>query len=203
MSWTVVVPVKGPVGAKTRLRLGERERAELAVAFALDTVEAALAADGVRRVLVVTSTEAADAFRAVGAEVLVEPQRRGLPAAIAAGLEPAGPGARAVLLGDVPALRPAELAGALRSAAAHPLAFVPDADDVGTVLATARAGVPHTPRFGPGSRDAHRAAGYAELDVPPGSGLRRDVDTTLDLDRVLALGVGRHTRRAVERRASA
>ncbi|WP_170028536.1 2-phospho-L-lactate guanylyltransferase [Diaminobutyricimonas aerilata] len=203
MSWSVVVPVKGPRGAKTRLALGERTRAELAVAFALDTVAAALAARHVGRVLVITGADIGEAFRALGAEVLIEQERRGLTAAIADGLAHVGDGPRAVLLGDVPALRAAELDAALTAAGAHPLAFVPDADGVGTVLATAASGVPHDPRFGPGSREAHRAAGYVELELPVDWGLRRDVDTTGDLDRVLTLGIGPHTRRAVEHRATA
>jgi 2-phospho-L-lactate guanylyltransferase len=83
----------------------------------------------------------------------------------------------AVLLGDVPALQSAELAAALALAERHPLAFVPDADGTGTVLITALVASDHAPSFGSGSRAAHAAAGYFELDLPSKSGLRRDVDT--------------------------
>jgi 2-phospho-L-lactate guanylyltransferase (CobY/MobA/RfbA family) len=163
--WTVVIPVKGTASAKSRLGAS----AELALAIALDTVAAALVA---ARVVVVTSSSIASQFEEVGA---------------------AGDGAVAVLLGDVPALRPDELAAALELAAQHPLAFVADADKDGTVLITALRAVDHRPAFGAHSRASHLAAGYVELDVPLDSGLRRDVDTAEQL-AALAPRVGPHTR---------
>jgi 2-phospho-L-lactate guanylyltransferase len=168
-SWTVVIPVKGTASAKSRLG----GSADLALAIALDTVSAAL---GAARVVVVTSAAAAAPFDALDVLVSIDPGG-GLNAAIADGVAAAGDGPVAVLLGDVPALRTAELAAALAAGLQHPLAFVPDADGEGTVLITALRAADHTPAFGPGSREAHRAAGYVELDVPADSGLRRDVDT--------------------------
>src|SRR5271168_5052444 len=55
-SWTVLLPVKVLARAKSRLAVlaGDRRR-ELALAFASDTVTAALACPEVARVLVVTS----------------------------------------------------------------------------------------------------------------------------------------------------
>ena len=128
----------------------------------------------------------------------------GLNAAIRAGLEAAGAdGAElsngvAVLLGDLPALLPSELLAALTEAERHPLAFVSDADGEGTVLITATGGAAHTPSFGAGSRAAHLAAGYVELDVAAESGLRRDVDTPDDLG-ALAERVGAYTKAALQR----
>ena len=75
----------------------------------------------------------------------------------------------------------------------HPLAFVPDADDDGTVLITALAAAGHRAAFGPHSRAAHLAAGYVELDVPLDWGLRRDVDTAAQL-AALSTRVGPRTR---------
>jgi 2-phospho-L-lactate guanylyltransferase len=82
---------------------------------------------------------------------------------------------RAVLLGDLPALRPMELGAALKAAARYPRAIVADSDGTGTTLATATAGHRHTLSFGPRSRAAHLAAGYVEL-TGEWPGLARDVD---------------------------
>jgi len=173
--WTIVVPFKGTASAKSRLG----GSAELALAIALDTVAAALA---VAPVIVVTPV--AEPFEELGAAVVADPGS-GLLGAISAGLAAAGDGAAGVLLGDVPAVQPAELADALAAAARHPLAFVADADGDGTVLITALQASDHAPAFGPGSRALHLAAGYVELDVPANSGLRRDVDTP---EQLAALG---------------
>lgn len=193
--WLVVIPVKGTEGAKSRF--GEGDHSALATAIALDTVEAALAAAGVVGVLVVTSEGAAEAFDETEALVLVEDRPAGLAVAIELGVatasEMGAPGRGiAVLLGDLPALTPAELGAALDAARVHPLAMVADAEGRGTVLITAADGAVHAAAFGPGSAARHRAAGYVPLDVPADSGLRRDVDT---LDALLALAgrVGPHT----------
>jgi 2-phospho-L-lactate guanylyltransferase len=186
--WTVVIPVKGTSGAKSRLG----GSSDLAHAIALDTVAAALeAAD----VIVVTAATMAGPFEALGARVIVD-NGAGLNAAVAQGIAAAGHGPVAVLLGDVPALRSAELAAALSLAVQHPLAFVPDADDDGTVLITALNPADHRPAFGVHSRAAHLAAGYVELNLPLQSGLRRDVDTAAQLT---ALGdrLGQRTRAAL------
>jgi 2-phospho-L-lactate guanylyltransferase len=189
--WTVVIPVKGTADAKSRLGAS----ASLAEAIALDTAAAVLAAMGSfgpdARVIVVTSAAAAPAFAALGASIVPDPGG-GLNAAIARGIAAAGDGPVAVLLGDVPALAPAELAAALSLADGHPLAMVADADGVGTVLTAALRGAAHAPAFGEGSRAAHLAAGYVELDIPLDSGLRRDVDTAEQL-RALGSRLGPRT----------
>ncbi len=167
--WTVVIPVKGTNSAKSRLGASP----DLASAIALDTVAAVLAETDV---LVVTSSTIASQFEASGARVIIEAEH-GLNAAVRQGIAAAGDGRVAVLLGDVPALRPQELAAALALAAHHPLAFVADADNDGTVLISALDPTDHRPAFGAHSRAAHLAAGYVELEIPLDSGLRRDVDT--------------------------
>jgi 2-phospho-L-lactate guanylyltransferase len=177
--WTVVVPVKGTPAAKSRLGAAPA----LARAIALDTVEAALAC---ARVIVVTAGDP-EPFARLGASVIAD-DGDGLGAAVAAGLRSAGEGAVAVLLGDLPALRPEELAAALDAASRHPRALVADADGVGSVLVTALAGVEHHAAFGGASRAAHLAAGYTELDVGADSGLRRDVDTAAQLRALAAAG---------------
>lgn len=175
--WTIVVPFKGTSGAKTRL--GRDDDGELALAMALDTVEAALA---VAPVIVVTSS--GSLFAALGARVVPDPGT-GLIGAIYAGLASVE-GPTAVLLGDLPAVRPVELAAALEAAEGHPLSIVADADATGTALAAATPGATHALAFGPGSRAAHVAAGYVEL-VGDWPGLRRDIDLESHLDG-LSLG---------------
>lgn len=186
--WVIVVPVKGTAGSKSRMDAS----AELALAIALDTVEVALA---VARVIVVTHPPAAADFVVLGARVVDDPGT-GLNAAIAAGLESVGPEtATAVLLGDHPALNCAELREALTAASRVPRALVADSDGIGSALTTALPGVEHRLAFGTGSRHAHVAAGYRELegDWP---GLRRDVDVAADLE---GLHLGPRTRRALEK----
>ncbi len=170
--WTVVIPVKGTAGAKSRLGAAPG----LALAIALDTVVAASATRA--RVLVVTAADAAP-FEALGAEVIADPGA-GLNAAARQGIAHAH-GPVAVLLGDLPALQPAELAAALALAETHELSMVADADAEGTALVAALRGASHSLAFGRGSRAAHLALGYVELDVPAASGLRRDVDTAEQL----------------------
>ena len=97
------------------------------------------------------------------------------------------------MAGDLPALRPAELALVLRAAATSGEAFVPDAAGTGTTLYAAGPGVAFRPAFGPGSRDRHLAAGAVELDLPDLRGLRQDVDTRADLELAADLGLGPRT----------
>lgn len=185
---SLIIPVRDPATAKSRLASGEgratdARRATLAAAIALDTVSAARAAREVGELIVVGSlAEPVD-----GVEVLDDPGF-GLLVAVGAGLAAADPAApTAVLLGDLPALQPADLDAALVAASEHHWAFVPDAEGAGTTLVTAAAGLPHALRFGAGSAEAHRDAGYVELDVPERSGLRRDVDTPAQLAALAAL----------------
>ena len=136
--WVVVIPVKRAEIGKSRLRLPGVEREPLARAIALDTVEAAAGCERVAEVIVVTSDEiTATALRLLPRVRVVRDRGEGLGAAIELGVS-AAPGTRprAVMLGDLPALRPDELARALAFASSHPRAFVPDAEGTGSVLAT-------------------------------------------------------------------
>lgn len=185
---SLVIPVRDPASAKSRLAVGDdpaahARRAALAAAIALDTVSAARAAREVGEVIVVgTLAEQVD-----GVHVLADPGF-GLLVAVGAGIAAADPAApTAVLLGDLPALQPADLDAALVAASEHHWAFVPDAEGTGTTLVTAAAGLPHALRFGEASAEQHRDAGYLELDVPERSGLRRDVDTPAQLTALAEL----------------
>jgi 2-phospho-L-lactate guanylyltransferase len=196
--WSLVVPVKTLITAKTRLaEAAGRHRAALAVAVACDTVSAALACPLVARVVVVTSDPVpAEALKALGAHVIGDPLQ-GLNAALRSGASEAvslAPGDPiGALQADLPALRPAELALALCEAEDHEQAFVPDALEVGTTFYGVRPGVPFRPRFGGESRTRHLSGGAKELLMDGIPSLRRDVDTIDDLREALALGVGSHT----------
>ncbi|MBK6874832.1 MAG: NTP transferase domain-containing protein [Kineosporiaceae bacterium] len=181
-----------------------RGGAALAAAIAADTLEAVLGCARVHRVVVVTGeTAAAEAAGRAGATVVAE-QRPGaglsaaLDDALAAEIVSSHPGGVAVLLGDLPALRPADLAAGLdaaRTALADGavMAVIPDAEGRGSVLLAADRAGDLDPAFGPDSLAAHalRGARVLDLDLPR---LRRDVDTPGELMAALTLGCGARTR---------
>ena len=158
------------------------QREQLAAAIALDTVQAARAATRVGELVVVGSLR-----ESIPGVNLIDDPGRGLVAAVEAGLAAVDPdltSARAVLLGDVPALAPHDLDAALElglAVATPGRAFVADAAGSGTTLVIAAPGEAHALRFGADSARLHREAGYQELAIASGSPLRRDVDTVDDL----------------------
>jgi 2-phospho-L-lactate/phosphoenolpyruvate guanylyltransferase len=201
--WTLVVPVKPPTVGKTRLApFAGHHRTDLARAMALDTVKAAMACRAVVEILAVThDRESGAALSELGAVVVPDEPEEGLNAALRHGATRARARrpdcAVAAMLGDLPALRPEELAPILDAAQAYPTSFVADADAVGTTLYCATAPAEFTPCFGTASRAAHLAVGAVELDLPAMASVRRDVDTEADLMDALRLGVGPRTRAAV------
>jgi 2-phospho-L-lactate/phosphoenolpyruvate guanylyltransferase len=200
MNWSIVVPVKRPELAKTRLADAAGEhRPALARAFAADTVAAALSTAGVATVIVVTDDGPfADEARDLGAVVVADAPDAGLNAALRHGADAARalrPDAGvAALSADLPALRPEELAQALDAAAEHAASFVADLAGVGTTVYAVRPGSEFEPRFGGRSRAAHRAAGAVDLELDGIPSVRRDVDTDVDLWDALRLGVGPRTK---------
>jgi 2-phospho-L-lactate guanylyltransferase len=198
--WSLVVPLKPLAVAKSRLADATGAvRPALALAFALDTVAAALDCPGVADVTVVTDDPVAgDRLARLGALVVPDVPAAGLNAALRYGAERARDrrpaGAVAALNGDLPALRPAELALVLGEAArAVERAFLADAAGVGTTLLAAAPGVALAPAFGGASRARHLASGAREIVLPQVPSVRRDVDTPEDLREALALGLGPRT----------
>ena len=206
--WTLVVPVKDARFGKTRLaeHLDDPGRIALVRAMAADTLAAAGATARVDRLVVVTGdpevARLAPATIGADVDVVAEPHPRGLDAAVRAGLARAralDPGnGVGVLLGDLPALRPDDLATALDAATAHARSFVADLDGTGTTLLLALPGALVDPCFGPGSARAHTDRGHARLDVPRASTVRRDVDVREDLRAVRLLGPGPRTRAVLD-----
>lgn len=205
VGWSIVVPVKRPELAKTRLAgAAGTHRPDLARAFAADTVTAALACPMVDEVVVVTDdTESARELVRLGATVISDTPDAGLNAALRHGAEsvaerrPYSP--VAALSADLPALRPDELATTLEAAAGYDVSFIADAHGIGTTVYAVRHAARFDPRFGGRSRAAHRAAGAVELDVAAVPSVRRDVDTGVDLYDAIRLGVGPRTKEMVAR----
>ena len=195
VSFCAVIPIKRLDSAKRRLLTGftAADTAELAFAFALDTLTAALACSAV--IAVVTVTEDARvraAAIALGSRVLDDPGT-GLNAAVRLGIasfRAESSPAVAVLTGDLPSLTSVSLRDALNGAASEDRAMVADAAGTGTTLITARAGQPLVPWFGANSRIRHEALGHRVLEVDERSPLRLDVDVPDDLAAALLLGVG-------------
>ena len=194
--WCLVVPVKRLDRAKTRLDGPfTAYRKDLALAFALDTVTAALACPAVAAVLVVTDEDvAATRLAAIGAEVAGDDPGAGLNPALSHGADlVAGrhpDTSVATLAADLPALRPADLAVALGRADAHPRSFVRDAAGTGTTLLLARDPSDLRPSFGTDSATRHAQSGAVELDTRGVESLRADVDRPRDVAAAIAFGVG-------------
>jgi 2-phospho-L-lactate guanylyltransferase len=201
--YAVLVPVKPPVLAKSRLGgLGDRLRVDLAQAFASDTVAAARACPSVSRVLVVTDDHLlAGRLREQGADVIPD-GASDLNATLvqaAAEVHRRDPSLHLVALcADLPALRPAELARALEATDPVRMSFVSDQEGTGTTTVVAPTLDAFRPSFGPGSRLHHLAADAHEVDVADVPGLRRDVDEPDDLVEAIRLGVGPRTASVTE-----
>lgn len=194
--WAVIIPVKPSAVGKSRLEVAGVDRVSLARAIALDTIDAAAACDAVAQVYVVTedATLVTLAHDIPGLRFLPEGEARGIDAAVAVGAEAAGERMpRAALLGDLPALRPADLADALRTAARLAKTVVPDAEGTGTTLVTAGTGIRLVTSFGADSFARHVDLGCVALNVADDSSLRRDVDTADQLSAAGEIGLGRRT----------
>jgi len=196
--WWVVIPVRSGTGAKTRLStLPAPARAAIALAFARDTLDAALACSEVAGVIVVADPAAHDALDGT-AIVRAHDPGTGLNGALVAGaaLVPHGSGVVA-LMSDLPALTADELALALRLAREHARSFVCDSEGIGTTLLASTEPAALGPHFGERSRAAHAVSGAVEIDDPALVRLRRDVDSEVALWDARRLGVGPATAAAI------
>jgi len=195
----VVVPVKPPAYAKSRLApLGHRTRQALCVAFAVDTVTAALGSPLVAAVLAVTDDHVlAGRLAEAGATVIPDGTTDDLNGSLsqaAAELRRRDPSLGVVgLCADLPALRAEELTRVLAAVPEDRMSFVEDADGVGTTAVIAPRDTEFRPRFGARSGLAHTDAGAWPVDLGDVPSVRRDVDTPADLAAALELGVGPET----------
>jgi 2-phospho-L-lactate guanylyltransferase len=169
LGWSLVIPVKVLALAKSRLAGAGERRSDLALAMAADTIAAAISANGVESVVVVTDDpDIGKLALGLGAHVLPDEPAAGLNDALVHGADFSATTwperGRAGLAADLPAAQPGELAAALAVAArTGSTAFVPDADGTGTVLYAAVPGAGFRPQFGPQSRDRHKEAGAVEI----------------------------------------
>jgi 2-phospho-L-lactate/phosphoenolpyruvate guanylyltransferase len=196
MPTAAILPIKTYSRAKQRLAeaVGAPERRELAEAMVGDVLEALGAVAAVDRLVVVTAEAlAADAARAVGAELVHDADEAGQSAAAALGVEAAlARGADRVLLvpGDCPALAPDELGALLARRGPLPdVVIVPDRHGSGTNALLIAPPAAIEPSFGAGSFARHaaraRAAGAA-VHVAQVPSLGLDVDTPDDLEALRA-----------------
>jgi 2-phospho-L-lactate/phosphoenolpyruvate guanylyltransferase len=195
--WIAVVAIKSRGAVKPRLQVGAMRPAYV-LAMARDTVAAVLAADSIRACAVVSGDHDVRAAFAGQKAVWVLPDPGGgLNSAKASGISAArdaDPLADiAVLPPDLPALVPDELDHALVLAARVPASFVVDAAGTGTSALFLQPGAPPLCKFGPQSRIAHTALGLVDITDWRMGSLRRDVDTTADLQRAAELGLGPRT----------
>jgi 2-phospho-L-lactate guanylyltransferase len=172
----IVVPFRGP-DAKRRLRpMGDRERAELALAMLADVLAACLA---VGPTSLVTADEAAVELAEELGATPVEDPGAGQGEAVAAGL---GSGPTLVVNADLPCATPADLRRLASAAPPGGIALVEAEDGTTNALALSSPDL-FAPVYGPGSARRFRelAAETVSVALP---NLARDVDTLGDLERV-------------------
>ncbi|MCW2753516.1 MAG: 2-phospho-L-lactate guanylyltransferase [Marmoricola sp.] len=189
--FSLLVPIKDPGSAKSRLGVGDDgQRARLMAAFAQDAVSAALACRDVEVFLVGDP----EALAWLGVDVLPDEGAGDLNRALVKAAERVARPDRGVaaMLADLPCLVTADLAAALASATGR--AYVADAAGTGTTLLVAPARTALDPHFGADSARAHATSGAEAIGADLRS-LRLDVDTTDDLAVALQFGVGEHTAR--------
>jgi 2-phospho-L-lactate guanylyltransferase len=197
-TFALLMPVKTLALAKSRLEVpqpGQRE--PLMRAFALDALSAASRSGSVAQVYVVTDEPG---FEIDGAVRLPDEGDGDLNRALHRAslrvrlLDPSA--GVAAMCADLPCLRTEDLDTAL-AAGLTPRWFVADASGSGTTLLAAGPGTDLDPHFGVASARRHEDSGARAVraEVPT---LRMDVDTETDLDAARALGLGPHSRAALD-----
>jgi 2-phospho-L-lactate/phosphoenolpyruvate guanylyltransferase len=196
--WQVLVPIKRLTDAKSRLSADEVTRQELVVAMAQDTLAAISASPLVTGVGLVCPDRLLAARLTSGQvswleEIPGEPD--GLNGAITRAVgevrSQSSVANVAVVVADLPALRPDEVTAALTDAPSNTPSFVSDILGSGTTAVLFPEMSEVALSFGSGSAERHHALGLVALEVGPG--LRQDVDTLSDLRSAAALGLGAFT----------
>lgn len=202
--WIVLVPVQDPTRAKSRLASLPR-RAQLALAMAQDTIAAVQASPMVRGVYVMTP-DIGDVVDIPSVDHVLDPPGRGLNASLAHAAndiaDREAPHALAIVLADLPCLRPSDFTSILADLRTR--SMLSDATGTGTTMwldpaiVSRRADLAGSLHFGLHSCAAHVAAGARNIadTLPMAVRIRaqRDVDTAVDLWDATRIGVGPHTR---------
>ncbi len=202
MRTAAILPVKRFEIAKRRLRASVPEplRCELAQAMLIDVLNALSRCAAIEQTIVVTaSTEAAEAARARGAQVVGDPAEDGQSVAVGLGIKHARKsGFERVLClpGDCPALEASDVQTLLqrdddaRRNELREVVIVPDRHGTGTNALLLTPPDVLTPSFGPDSFERHRrlalTAGIDCVISRPRS-LLLDIDTGDDLLALLGL----------------
>ncbi|MFN2591148.1 MAG: 2-phospho-L-lactate guanylyltransferase [Actinomycetota bacterium] len=197
----LAVPVKSLSSAKTRLSriLSPTERASLTLALLEDVLDACRVQDGWATWVISRDERVLEVGTRWGARPVLE-RGRSLIAAVRQVEEDCAAGrvnALAVVLGDLPYLRPDDLTTALALEA--PVVAAPAASDGGTNLLVRRPPTAIRARFGRASFDKHRWAArragvtLTEVRTP---GLERDLDTPDDLAALMSSDRAGHARTA-------
>jgi 2-phospho-L-lactate guanylyltransferase len=198
----LLVPVQRLDSALPRMKASASQRRDLALAFARDTVDAALKSSEVSEVVVITEDSVVkQTFRDTGVRVTQSMDPRSVWSAVttahrATSTRDVRP--TAVVMGDLPALMPAELNAALRRAAEGPWSvYCEDLLSGGTTF-YASCHSAFIPTLGPRSAAQNASLGAMRIgrDLP---GLRCDVDTLEDLKMAKHLGVGVRTSQVLAR----
>ena len=195
MQWSAIVPVKGHTEAKSRLASDPNGREALSRAFLNDVLTALQGSEFIDQIIVVTDDHDLVLLGTPRIRVKLL-MSHGLNEDIQQGLDLVGHKPAIVLTSDLPCLTAQALDEVLALANDHPLAFVSDAQGLGTTMLLAHDATTCTPRYGVRSHARHAQAGFIEItsSVPSTQAAlvraRRDVDTGIDLWDAQRIGVG-------------
>jgi len=191
---SVVVLAKDTRAAKTRLQVPREDARRIALRLAASTVRAALAAETVGALFVVTGdAEVSRDAVGAGAHVVPEPRPLGMNGAAVLGrrraLDSRPHAPVGVIVADLPLLRPVDLDAAVCEFDARrtPL-FLPDHEGTGTTFLIHGADDTPVISFGPDSAASHCGLGYRRA-ASGGAALRNDLDTAVDLADLKSLTV--------------
>ena len=195
MQWSAIVPVKAHHEAKSRLASDPHGREALSRVFLSDVLTALQGSELIGQIIVVTDEDDLVVLGTprIRVKVLIS---QGLNEDIQQGLDLIDHGPVIVLTSDLPCLTTHALDAVLAFANDHRLAFVSDAQGLGTTMLLAHDATTCTPLFGVRSHARHAQAGFIEITgVEPAihvalARARRDVDTGIDLWDAQRIGVG-------------
>jgi len=199
--YAVVVPIRSLRTAKSRLRISDTMRSDLALAFFLDTIAALERSTEVERIVVVSRDATIHRHVRDRCNVVADDET-GLPTAVNRGIEKlrrvrhSGP--VAVVLPDLPYSTAGAFDMLLAAAREHLRAYLADATGTGTTCVTGASTEAVIHRFGSNSARAHTEAGLTALDIPV-PGLRADVDVLADLRERKARRIGDATSTVLDR----
>jgi 2-phospho-L-lactate guanylyltransferase len=199
----IIVPVKNPSNAKTRLSglLGPVERHRLAEVMFSDVARALSGVRLAQRIFVVTNDRvASEAARCVGFEVLFESSQHSESASVdwaSSKLEAGGYDLVMRLPADIPMVTAADIDGLLEIELSRPGALmVPSREGTGTNAIVRMPPTLFRSHFGPGSLQLHSAEAREQGVAPVVLSNERiglDIDEPRDLAALLECGRGTET----------